>query len=79
MPKIGNGYQAGSWWKNGEYEKVRDYCLKDVEITKSIFEYALQHGMLKYRDFGEIKEIKIDTSTWLSPVEKAPMTHTLPF
>src|SRR3989338_10525234 len=36
VKKIGDGAQSLRWWRAGEVEKVRAYCLKDVEITKRI-------------------------------------------
>jgi DEAD/DEAH box helicase domain-containing protein len=76
--KIGHGLEATVWWKNGEYEKVIKYCLEDVKITKEVYEYALTNGLLKYRDSGEIKDIKLDTSKWGDKSDIA-ITHTLPF
>lgn len=76
--KSGHGLQAIEWWKNGEIEKIRKYCLDDVRITKEIYDYALKNGCVKYKDFGKIKEIKLDTSTW-EEQEASSMTHTLPF
>jgi hypothetical protein len=35
--------------------------------------------MLKYKELGKIKEIKLNTAHWEKPSEKAAMTHTLPF
>lgn len=76
--KSASGIQSLEWWRNGEIEKVRDYCIKDVEITKKVFEYALKHGVLKYKDFGVLRDIKLDTSAWLSS-GSAPLTKTLGF
>ncbi|HEY4498733.1 MAG TPA: ribonuclease H-like domain-containing protein [Candidatus Paceibacterota bacterium] len=64
--KIADGLQAGIWWKEGEYQKVIDYCIEDVRITREIYEYALKHSYLKYRDGQMIKEIPLDTSAWES-------------
>lgn len=76
--KSGNGLEAISWWKNGEVEKVRRYCLDDVKITKEIYEYALKNKKLKYKDGFAIKEIELDTSNW-EMAENNSITHTLPF
>lgn len=76
--KTGSGLQSIEWWKNGEVEKVRSYCLDDVKITKEIYEHALKNGYVKYMDFGEVKKIPIDTSLWGNG-ERTTMTHTLPF
>lgn len=74
--KSGNGLEAVTWWKQGEKEKVKKYCLDDVRITKEIYEYALKNGILKYKDMGVIKDIKLDTSKWQDKIESA-ITHTL--
>ncbi len=63
----GKGGQSIVWWRNGEVEKVKKYCEKDVELTKELYEYALKNGGLKYRELGLTNEIKLDTSTWLTP------------
>jgi DEAD/DEAH box helicase domain-containing protein len=64
--KIGNGGESVRWWKAGEVEKVRAYCLKDVELTKKIFDYALAHGSVKYKELGKVREVALDTSHWLT-------------
>jgi DEAD/DEAH box helicase domain-containing protein len=47
--KSGDGLQALEWFKAGEMEKLSEYCLLDVEITKAIFEYGLEKGHIVYR------------------------------
>ena len=74
--KSGHGLEAVTWWKQGKYDEVKKYCLDDVKITKEIYEYALKNGLLKYKDMGVIKDIKIDTSKWNDKGDSA-ITHTL--
>ncbi len=74
--KSADGLQSLRWWRAGEVEKVREYCLKDVEITKRIFDYALEHGKLKYMELGKVREFPINTTAWLAADTK-PMTFTL--
>ena len=76
--KSASGAQSLQWWRAGEVEKVREYCLKDVEITRDIFDYALEHGSLKYKELGKTREIKLDTSKWLAQTGGA-MTFSLGF
>ena len=76
--KSGHGGQSIVWWRNGEIEKVRKYCLKDVELTKDLFDYALQNGSLKYKELGTTNEIKLNTSKWLVQ-EAKPMTFSMGF
>lgn len=77
--KSGHGLQAMQWWKEGNIKKLRDYCLKDVEITKKVFEYALENGSLKFKELGMKKDVKIDTSKWLTAAPAAALTRTLGF
>ena len=76
--KTAHGLKAVEWWQAGEIEKLKNYCLDDVRLTKELFDYALKNNSLKYRDLGDIREIKLDTSHW-EQKEDASMTHTLPF
>lgn len=76
--KSGSGLQAMSWWKNGEIEKVKNYCLDDVKITKEIYEYALSNGKLKFRDGTALIDIPLKMESWTKR-ERGGMTHTLPF
>ena len=76
--KSGSGSEAGKWWAEGQVDKVREYCLDDVKITLELYEYAKKHGVLKYRDFDGVRDIKLDTSHW-ERGNTGGMTHTLPF
>ena len=76
--KSASGAQSLQWWRAGEIEKVRAYCLKDVEITKNIFDYAFKNGSIKYKELGKSREVKLNTSKWLAETGGA-MTFTLGF
>jgi DEAD/DEAH box helicase domain-containing protein len=77
--KSGNGLEAQEWWRRGEIEKLRKYCLDDVRITKELYEYALKNGSVKYKDIVDgMREIKLDTRHW-EEGNNASITHTLPF
>jgi len=77
--KIGHGLDAVTWWKNGEIEKIKEYCAEDVLITKEIFEYILKNGFVKVPDkiTGIISEVKVDPSNWIADKEKATLTKSL--
>ena len=79
--KSGHGLEATVWWKKGEKEKVKKYCLDDVRITKDVYEYALKNNGLKFKEGGQVLDIKLDTSAWEKPTQenKNAMTFTLPF
>jgi DEAD/DEAH box helicase domain-containing protein len=76
--KIGHGLEAIKWWRSGDKEKVMQYCLEDVKITKDIYEYALKNGHLKYMENGKATTFTINTSDWEKGLDNV-ITHTLPF
>lgn len=76
--KSGHGLDAVKWWRAGEVEKVKSYCLDDVRITKDLYDYAIKNKQLKYKDWDSIKTIDIDTSGW-EEKEDSTLTHTMPF
>lgn len=76
--KSGNGLQAIKWWRDGERQKVIDYCIQDVKVTKDVYDYALKNGKVHYKDLGKMKDISLDTSNW-EDKEDSSLTHTLPF
>lgn len=75
--KSGGGLKAMEWWRNGEVERVRAYCTDDVRITRKLYEYALEHGVLKYKDLHKIRDIKLDTDSWPRQPIAREFTHTL--
>lgn len=79
MKKSGNGLDAIKWWREGKIDMVREYCLKDVEITRKVFDYALKNGHLKFKELGKTKEVKLNTTKWLIPSTKNALTQTLGF
>lgn len=76
--KIGHGLDAIIWWKKGDIESLRKYCVEDVRLTKEVYEYAKKHNLLKFKEGGTIREIKLDTSKWEQPLENK-MTFSMPF
>lgn len=54
--KSGHGLQAIEFFRKGEIDKLRDYCLMDVKITKEVYEYGKVHGELFYFDRSGVKK-----------------------
>lgn len=77
--KKGDGLKAQDWWREGKKEKVAEYCLEDVRLTRALYDYAMKNGILKYKDLRDIRDIKIDTSHWERVASHIPsLTHALP-
>lgn len=77
--KSGDGLQAIKWWREGDIEKVKSYCLDDVRITKDIYEYALKNGKLFFKEGPNLNEVKLDTSLWETLPNPSTLNFTLPF
>jgi DEAD/DEAH box helicase domain-containing protein len=76
--KSAHGLQAVRWWKEGKIDEIKKYCEQDVKVTKKVFDYALAHGHVKFKDGSRKKEIPLDISSWLIK-EDGAMTHSLLF
>jgi DEAD/DEAH box helicase domain-containing protein len=67
--KTGSGLQAIEYFKKGEIDKLRKYCLDDVRITKEVYEFGKKNGFINYMDRTGVKrEVRID----FSHVSEAP-------
>lgn len=76
--KSGHGSDAIKWWRAGEVDKVRQYCIDDVRITKELYDYALANNKLIFKEGKELKEITLDTSRW-EEAQETKLTFSLPF
>lgn len=59
--KSGSGLDAIRYYRLGEHEKLHEYCLDDVRVTRDVYEYGKTHGYLWYLESGSPKKVK---STW---------------
>jgi DEAD/DEAH box helicase domain-containing protein len=46
--KIGHGLDAIKFFRAGEFDRLSDYCLTDVRLTRDLYEFGVQHGELYY-------------------------------
>lgn len=76
--KSGHGSDPNIWWKQGEIDKIRQYCIDDVMLTKEIYDYAREHNKLVFKEGGVMNEIKLNTANW-EEKEDHKLTFTLPF
>lgn len=76
--KSAHGLQAVRWWREGKIDEIKKYCEQDVRVTKKVFDYALKHGHVKFKDGSRKREIPLDTSTWEVKSDTV-LTHSLLF
>lgn len=60
--KLMQSQDAPVAWREGKYQEVAEYCLKDAQLTFDIYELGKTNSMLKSRckDTGEIKEVVLE-------------------
>lgn len=76
--KSANGLQAVVWWRQGEKQKVIDYCIQDVKVTRDVYDYAIKNSKLKVaNNDGKILEITLDTTSWEKIDEDKNVLQTL--
>ncbi|MDP1714225.1 MAG: ribonuclease H-like domain-containing protein [Anaerolineales bacterium] len=47
--KTVEGVQSVQWFRNGELEKVAEYCQADVDLTRRAYEFGRDHGHIFYK------------------------------
>lgn len=58
--KGGDGLQSLAWWKEGRIDLIEQYCRKDVEVTRRLWELGAERGYLVVRDKrGNAMRVKV--------------------
>ncbi len=61
--KTGDGLDAIKYFKNQDWEKLKSYCLKDVEVTRDVYDYGLKKGTVKFMNkWNRLIECPVDFS-----------------
>jgi DEAD/DEAH box helicase domain-containing protein len=51
--KSGDGLQSLRWWKEGRIDLIEQYCRKDVEVTRRLYDLGRSRGYLLYHDHSD--------------------------
>ncbi len=46
--KTADGIQSVKWFRDGELDKVAEYCKADVDITRRVYEFGRDNGYVHY-------------------------------
>lgn len=61
--KSGNGLDAIKYYNNQEWDKLRDYCLQDVNVTRDVYDFGLNKGLVKFKNkWNRLIECPVDFS-----------------
>ncbi len=75
--KSGSGLDAVKFWQAGELDKLRDYCLMDVKITRQLYEHGRMHGALTYLDRFKGEKMPIPVNFMPLKIQKPSMNLSL--
>jgi DEAD/DEAH box helicase domain-containing protein len=61
--KSADGLQAVRWWREGQLDKIIDYCRQDVEVTRQLWEYGRRNRHVRFFDRRSYRRRNIPV-TW---------------
>lgn len=64
--KLGHGLEAVAWYRQGEWEKLEQYCTQDVRITRDLYHFGREHQHLLFESIVDRKVVSVPVS-WGMP------------
>ncbi len=58
--KSADGLQSLQWYKEGRIGLIIEYCKQDVDVTRRLYEFALENGKLLYDSRSGIKTVNLN-------------------
>lgn len=77
--KSGHGLEAIDLYREGKLDKLKNYCLDDVTLTKELFEYGVKNSEINFMDTVGKATIKVNWSKYTRDDAKSDVSLTLPF
>jgi DEAD/DEAH box helicase domain-containing protein len=64
--KSGSGLDAIKYYRSGDMENLKKYCLDDVRLTRDVYEFGKRFGHVYY--FSKDKTTRLEANvTWTDP------------
>lgn len=64
LSKLGNGFKAIKFFKDGEFRKLVEYCKRDVELTYKIYKFGKDFGYILVPTGNNIDEVQKVNVNW---------------
>jgi len=77
--KSGSGLDAVRFWEAGELDKLRDYCLQDVKVTRDLYEHGRKHGAVSYHDRFKGEKVSVPVNFMPPKAAKPSLNLSLGF
>lgn len=61
--KSGDGLDAIKYYETGQLDKLKEYCLQDVAVTRDVYDHGLRKGFVKFKNkWNRLIETPVDFS-----------------
>jgi len=77
--KTGHGLLAIDYFKSKQWEKLKNYCLDDVLLTKELFDFGVKNGQVYHLTANGKETIKVDWKKYIEGQQDKDISLTLPF
>jgi DEAD/DEAH box helicase domain-containing protein len=71
--KSGTGLEAIEFYRRGEMEKLKKYCLDDVRLTREVYEFGKKFGHIYYQSKDGTTRLKVEVQ-WKDPEPAANLS-----
>jgi len=59
--KSADGLKALEWWRQGEIDKIAEYCREDVKVTKELYDFGKRNRCVMVSRFGgKARKVEVD-------------------
>jgi DEAD/DEAH box helicase domain-containing protein len=59
--KTGSGLDAIKYYQTKQFDRLRDYCLQDVAVTRDVYDYGLAKGHVRFKNkWNRLIECPVD-------------------
>jgi len=59
--KSADGLQALEWWRQGEIDKIVEYCREDVKVTRDLYDFGKRNRCVLVSRFGgKPRQVEVD-------------------
>lgn len=65
--KSGSGLDAIQYYRSGDMEKLKKYCLDDVRLTKDVYEFGKKFGHVYYLSKDGSNRLQVEVN-WTDPI-----------
>ncbi len=79
LKKSGHGLQAVELYKEGKIKELQQYCEDDVDLTRKLFDYGVEHGEIYYMNHTGKATIRVDWKRQVAKTTGKDISMTLPF